>query len=251
MSGKPTDPIAREVARLDRAKTHLDQLVAKTKGFLSEDPYGTRTERNEKRRRYEVYPVIYVSPPDGLSFLAGDFVHNARASLDNIVWALAPRAVRNRKVSFPIFNNPGGFKSEALPMLKGMKTEIIEAIEWCQPYHGDKNIVSAARLRDLHNLWISDKHRAPYVGGCVVDAASYFTFTGPEPHVRLGYLLAEDKPIAWVPFHPSLQDNFKPTFLFNVAFVGSTQRRAVPWYGLVKAYEIITNEVVPAIRRAL
>jgi hypothetical protein len=251
-----SDPIVGPVARIDRAKFHLDQLVSEVETFLGKQPspYPTTTERDDKRHRYifRVHPRD--EPPPSLPFLAGDFIHNARAALDNIVWALAPAQVRRRQPSFPIYDDPIGFLCEARPMLKGMAPKVIEAIEWCQPYHGDEHIVSASRLLHINQLWSSDKHRAPLALGATPDMASYALFyDGPDfPQIRvfMGQALTENKPIAWIPFHPSLEDNFNPHFHFAVAFKGTGQR-LIPYYGLMKAHKIISEEVVGAIRRAL
>ncbi len=223
--------------------------------FLDTQPYTTTTKRDDKRRRYIFEVHIGDNPPAQLPFLASEFIHNARATLDNIVWSLAPSSVRRRKPSFPIYDDPIRFQCEALPMLKGMKPEIIKAIEWCQPYHGNSHFVSAYRLLDLNRLWNFDKHRAPLVVGCVPDAASYALIDDgsefPLIRTRMGVLILEEgKEIAWIPFDPRLKDDFKPHFHFSVAFVGA-EKRAIPFYGLMKMHEIITKEVIPAIQTAI
>jgi hypothetical protein len=248
------DPIAGPVARIDRAKLHLDLLVTAVEAFLDRNPYTTTTERNEKRCRYVFKVHIHDTPPDSLPFLASEFVHNARAALDNIVWTLAPPKVRHRNPSFPLYDDPIRFQCEALPMLKGMKPEIVEAIEWCQPYHGDAHFESAYRLLDLNRLWNFDKHRAPLAVGAMPDMAGYVLFYEgddfPTLHVRMGQVLTEGKEIAWIPLHPALKDDFKPRIHFCIAFVGAG-KRPIPHYGLAKAHKIITDKVVPAIRKAL
>jgi hypothetical protein len=157
---------------MNRAKVHLDLLVGMIGAFLNSAPYTTTTRRDENRRRFVFDVHIRDTPPDPLPFIASDFVHNARAALDNIVWALAPGSVRRRNPNFPLFDDPIRFKCDALPMLKGMKPELIDAIEWCQPYHGDEHFVASERLLHLNRLWNFDKHRAPFAVGCVADMAS-------------------------------------------------------------------------------
>ena len=249
-----SDPLAGPLARMDRAKFHLDQLVATVEAFLDRNPYTTTTERDEKRRLYILKVHVHDTPPESLRFLASDFVHNTRAALDNIVWALAPAAVRRRKPSFPIYDDPIRFQCEALPMLKGMKPEIIKAIEWCQPYHRHQHFDHATRLLDLTRLWNFDKHRAPFAVGSMPDMAAYALFYEgsdfPEIHVEMGEILEEGKAIAWIPFHPVLKDDFTPRFHFGVAFVGAG-KRPIPYYGLSKMYGIVSTEVIEAIRKAL
>jgi hypothetical protein len=252
----PFDPIVGPIARIDRAELHLNQLVFEVEAFLGEEPepYPTTTERDEKRRRY----IFRVHPrketPASLPFLASDFIHNARAALDNLVWALAPAQVRRRNPSFPIYDDPIRFLCEARPMLKGMEPKVIEAIEWCQPYHGDEHIVSAARLLHINHLWNFDKHRAPLAVGSTPDMAAYALMGDssdfPQIRVLMGKALTENEPIAWIRFHPRLDDNFNPRFHFAIAFQGAGEL-LVPHYGLMKAHQIITKEVVGAIRRAL
>lgn len=150
------DPLAGSITRIARARLHLDQLVVEVEAFLASRPYIENRERDEKHQRHVWTVHIRDAPPESLAFLASDFVHNARAALDNIVWALAPRQVQRRNPSFPLHEDPLRFQCEALPMLKGMKPGVIQAIEWCQPYHGDGHIRSAHRLLDLNRLWNFD-----------------------------------------------------------------------------------------------
>jgi hypothetical protein len=179
------------------------------------------------------------APPESLAFLASDFVHNARAALDNIVWALAPRQVQRRNPSFPLHEDPLRFQCEALPMLKGLKPGVIQAIEWCQPYHGGGHIRSAHRLLDLNRLWNFDKHRAPLVVGCEPDMAAQFLFYDAPDYpllwVHMGHLLAEGKEVAWMPFHQSVPDDFNPHIHYSVAFLGAGAR-PIPFYGLTRAH---------------
>jgi len=248
------DPIAGPRARLDRAKVHLDLLVGLVGDFLNHDPYTTTTRRDDERRRYIFEVHIRDSPPDLLPFIASDFIHNARAALDNIVWALAPASVRRRNPSFPLYDDPIRFQCDALPMLKGMKRNVIDAIEWCQPYHGDGHFVASERLLHLNHLWNFDKHRAPLAVGCVADMASLAIRHGdgdfPHLRVHMGTVLEEGKEIAWLPFDPALTTEPHPHFHFGMAFVGAGNR-PIPYYGLMKMYDLITSEVVPAIQAAL
>ncbi len=248
------DPIAGPLARLERAKSHLDLLVGAIETFLEGDPYTTTTKRDDKRRRYSFEVHINDSPPSPLQFIASDFIHNARATLDNVVWSLAPGSVRRRKPSFPIYDDPIRFQCDAVPMLKGIKPEIIQAIEWCQPYHEDDHFVSSYRLLDLNRLWNFDKHRAPFAVGCVADMASYALFDDgsefPQIRVHMGRVLEEGKEIGWIPFNAGLTDDFRPHFHFSIAFVGS-EKRPIPFYGLMRMHAIIKDEVIPAIRAAL
>jgi hypothetical protein len=222
--------------------------------FLNSAPYTTTTRRDENRRRFVFDVHIRDTPPDPLPFIASDFVHNARAALDNIVWALAPGSVRRRNPNVPLFDDPIRFKCEALPMLKGMKPELIDAIEWCQPYHGDEHFVASERLLHLNRLWNFDKHRAPFAVGCVADMASlvvqYVAIDFPSLHVHMGRVLEEGKEIAWMPFQGTSTQEPDPRFNFAVAFVGA-EKPPIPYYGLMKMYDLITNQVVPAIRTAL
>jgi hypothetical protein len=107
----------------------------------------------------------------------------------------------------------------------------------------------------INRLWNFDKHRAPFALGCVPDMASYALFDDgtdfPQIRVHMGTVLEEGKEIAWIPFNPRLKDDFKPHFHFSVAFVVGTAKRPIPHYGLTKMYDIITNEVVPVMSRAI
>lgn len=111
--------------------------------------------------------------PDGVSYLihaqltdidprlrveAGAFVHQLRATLDNIAWGLANRVRPNPgKVSFPICEDPQQFAHWSLIQVLGRGSGAARALERLQPY----SRAEGRYLIMLHNLWNQDKHRLP------------------------------------------------------------------------------------------
>jgi hypothetical protein len=97
-------------------------------------------------------------PPGCLSPLIGDFLFNARASLDHLVWQLVestPARKHTVKNMFPICSTPEAFADQVRRhRLDGVPEKAPAIVETLQPYFGRNNPLR--RMADLHEL---DKHR--------------------------------------------------------------------------------------------
>src|SRR5947209_5131002 len=103
------DPIDGPIRRFKRAKVHLDYLKAQEAEFLSREPYSTTTHYDPKRKRYRLIVHVHADPDPDLGLIAAECIHNLRAGLDNLMWSIVPKNVRNRRLQFPIHDDPIDF----------------------------------------------------------------------------------------------------------------------------------------------
>ena len=100
-------------------------------------------------------------PPIRLGLLLGDFVHNLRSALDNLVCQLAylGGADSCQMTQFPICDTAALFaKNLKRGRLAGLRPEHVAMIERFQPYQGQHMTHIALRaVRDFDNI---DKHKA-------------------------------------------------------------------------------------------
>ena len=149
----------RPIQRLDRARYHLADLSVKIEEFKRRDPYPITREADPEHGGYLFRVHVRESPPARLGLIFGDFVHNLRAALDNLVYEIAPPEARRRHpLAFPICRTPEQFRLEAPSKLAKMPRTVKETIERLQPYDGrDRRL----RFLDvLDEFWNADKDRS-------------------------------------------------------------------------------------------
>ena len=84
----PMNPTDRPLKRVERAKHHLDDLNDQIARFLEADPYPITQEPDPDRGGYLFRIHIKAAVPESIGLIFGDFVHNLRASLDNLMFEL-------------------------------------------------------------------------------------------------------------------------------------------------------------------
>ena len=169
--------------RIDWAEQRLTELWAAIDAYLAHEPVDVQVE-DAGPGSYVFRGYVREQPPDELSLLAGDFIHNLRASLDNLIWEVAgATASRPNILSFLIRKTPEEFDRARLRVLDKVDPAIVSAIESCQPFvlpeqggpsHGD-------RLGLLGDFWNDDKHRAPAVIPGLYHVMSATVWTGNDP----------------------------------------------------------------------
>jgi hypothetical protein len=154
--------------KLDRAEQHLDALEAEVAPYNARGPYSVRPL--EADGDWWVARLTVTEPPDPRwALIVGDFLHNARSALDNLVWQLvlvngAEPSFRNQ---FPIFADTPASENARVKrharireMLAGVGADEVAFICELQPYtgpHVHRNAKTA--LRWLAKLSNTDKHR--------------------------------------------------------------------------------------------
>jgi hypothetical protein len=98
--------------------------------------------------------------PANIGLIFGDYIHNLRCALDQLVWALAVNnnggkdPANANLVGFPIADQRAQFYDA--PVLRNLTWEQATVLESFQPYHGGD---AHKALADLNSLWNDDKHR--------------------------------------------------------------------------------------------
>jgi hypothetical protein len=151
----------------------MNELLNACSQYLASNPFHIEREffdNNDAipcvRFRYRVT----APPPPMLGLLAGEVVHQLRATLDNLVWALgqvypSPNSrAKNEKLAFPIAESEDKFeKLLAEPKYLGIRnfpTEAQSAIVNAQSF---RRTLDGPDLGVLHRLWNADKHKVPSV----------------------------------------------------------------------------------------
>jgi hypothetical protein len=152
-------------AKLARARQHLDQLDPLIRSFSKNSIRIVEKKDVEKKEKIlcmEWDPI----PPEWLVMI-GDCLFNLRASLDQLVYALAVANQGSRpestKLSFPIFGSQTAFddKRRGLNCIDGINEDAKRDIIALQPFNARQGPDAAEyhplfRLNRLHNV---DKHR--------------------------------------------------------------------------------------------
>jgi hypothetical protein len=140
--------------KLKRARRHFSELEAVSQAYFATEPVRIETT--------EAFPKIHFSfdvkqgPPDAISAIVGDILHNLRAALD----LMACELCHDERAAFP-FSNSKETLRETLRSTRFNKAgdAAIRLIVELKPYPKG-NI----KLRAIHDLDIQDKHRALILG---------------------------------------------------------------------------------------
>ena len=149
-----------ELASFRRKLMRADEHRQAVADMLTRCAYGECAiiPEEDAEHKFAVMRIRLPKPPDDLSLIVGDFLFNARASLDYLVYRLVegnqPNAPSNRNM-FPICSSPEAFAAQIRGhRLDGVPVKAKASIERLQPYTGSENPLR--RMADLHEL---DKHR--------------------------------------------------------------------------------------------
>jgi hypothetical protein len=142
--------------KLERAKSHIDDLVAAIERFYETNPYDGIVQDNPETNRRELTVTRADSLPDELAVICGDAVHNLRSALDHLIWQLIVANSRkpNENAAFPIWRSESKFKSGRPGYAKGISKPALDVLYALKPYKGGNDA-----LWLIHKLDIVDKHR--------------------------------------------------------------------------------------------
>jgi hypothetical protein len=239
--------------RVRRAKHHLDDLDSEVDEFLGRDSYDSVTERKPKGTGYLFMAVVRENPDPQWGLIAGDFIHNLRASLDNLMWEVVSPSLRTDTLKFPLKRDPCSFKTEVLPWLAVCAPDVIAAIENSQPYKRPHEEIGHDRLLLLNNVWNKDKHRAAAAIGQTSPLAS-LVISGDDVSkysFKTPLQTFEHDDVIGATNYPGPQENLHPNFAFDVAFEYVGTKRPVARFTLRRMYQIVAEEVFPAFGRTI
>jgi len=157
-------PLDTAKLKLDRAKEHLAAFDDEWGDWAEKTDFCRFAPQDDQSNRIYSLEII-ATPPAHLSAVLGDCIQNLRASLDYLVWELAPaqRRTTRDKLSFPIHREPPKRGRHFHPKcIEGLNPAAIAIIEELQPYYGGKNPETDLLffVKELSNV---DKHRSIHV----------------------------------------------------------------------------------------
>ncbi len=166
------------VHKFQRAVTHLNAIAEETGNYIDNDLHRTIPEPPEVRQGGWV--ILRDRPtnpvPAILPLILGDFLTNARASLDYLVYDLvrANEEDPGSHTSFPICETEGKWRDDIIERDKaargpaptlGISSNVLEIIHEEQPLrHGSDKARKTDPLMHLLLMSNKDKHRRLHVG---------------------------------------------------------------------------------------
>ncbi len=161
--------------KLRRAKQHLETIDRDVRAFIEFNLAGAVPFETKPEKEWTIFKRGDVKPISPLfgAFL-GDFIHNARSALDNLVVAMIRRNDPGHSVEhayFPAYDGSAKWRNEIVTRDRtahgpaptdGVSDAVLTAIEKSQPYRTKPMGVSIARtpLMLLQAASNTDKHQA-------------------------------------------------------------------------------------------
>lgn len=241
--------------RVRRAGHHLDDLDTKVDEFLDQKPkpYDSVAEPKADGTGYLYRAIVRKQPDPQWGLIVGDFAHNLRSALDNLLWDVVPPSLRRNNLTFPFCRDPTEFRTKTLPVLAVCTQDVIDAIERSQPYNRKNLNVRDDRLIVLNSMWNQDKHR-------MSTAVSHV----PTHHIIVGMVFPglfnfrprlvqafDDGDVIGVSDYTGPEENLHSEFAFDIAFQYWRPKRTIARITLHKMYEIVAHEVFPAFGRKI
>jgi hypothetical protein len=145
------------LAKIERAEEHFDDLRAECFAFLKSNGYQTIAYDDSETGDRVIKLRIVEDPPDRISIILGDAIHNLRSSLDYFAGQLveAGGGTPTDDTAFPIFYNRKNFEAKYAGRIRGASQQALDLIRILEPYKGG----NGDALWRLHMLDIIDKHR--------------------------------------------------------------------------------------------
>ena len=159
--------------KLTRANEHLGTLTDAAGRWVNEEFRHTETEVVRGEHQWAVYRWAQMSEPDPMwGVYLGDFVHNVRSALDQIVWlcVLANGGSPGKHTQFPFLQSEKEWTEKItsrtdgyLPPTNGVSPQVLEVIMGAQPFHFSGKERSGHPFVRLLRMSNVDKHRTLHV----------------------------------------------------------------------------------------
>ncbi len=165
--------------KLARAVEHLQRFEVEVDAWLKRRPYRLTYDFDLKTNEKLLIAELTQAVPPSFALTIGDFLHNLRSALDNLVYELAVAYLdigplpedRARRLEFPIFGDKVMTDYECRKKIGCIHPEAQAFIKELQPYQrgrgGRRNL-----LWTLHELSAKDKHRFPHLGVVSAEAVT-------------------------------------------------------------------------------
>jgi hypothetical protein len=217
-------PVVEAHHRLDHALIHCEALDRRVRSFMEREPLVAVADHDIESGHYIIRGHIREPLPMDFGFIAGDAIHNIRASLDNLYWAFAVRHndPPDNMAAFPVIEKATGkrgWESKQSRIVNDVGIDVAMVLQSVQPFEISKGDPSVNPLWVLNRLWNDDKHRRVIP---VAGAASPETMSGPfrvrgfrGPYIRRGPFTDGDA-LAGFSYDPA--GGLEGTPKFDVAF---------------------------------
>lgn len=159
-------PIPQCWAKLHRASIHFNDAVTAIKehDHVANPIFAFPMQIDAEKSKLEMVVRKVREPPLEWSLQIGDFVQNARAALDYLIWQFIIHngAKPTHSAKFPIFDEKPADSPENRETkrwrssIRGLSDDALLIVEQAQPYHFLSGNHALAALRTLSNI---DKHR--------------------------------------------------------------------------------------------
>lgn len=168
---------------MGRAKQHINDLNRAVDAYLAERPMRVVRGQYPKTGEIKFFIKTEKTPPEELSLILGDAVHNLRSALDLLIFAMVgDQAPQPERVLFPFSKDAKGLGSTiANRQVHIASKEVIDELHALKPYPGGNELLSG-----LHALDVRDKHhliltvgRAAQMTGDELGAITGMAFAGP------------------------------------------------------------------------
>jgi len=145
-------------AKITRAKQHIQDFQLAARAFADSNPFEVRFKEDANRGE-RIFYLAKVDPvPEHLAAIAADVIQNLRSPLDHIAYQLVLAARGCAKpdwdVYYPIAPSAARYPATRKGAIKGVRQEVIDAIDATEPYEGGKGEI----LWQLNELNKPDKH---------------------------------------------------------------------------------------------
>ncbi|AGG07960.1 hypothetical protein [Dehalococcoides mccartyi] len=230
--------------KLQRANEHLDALLSQISRFIQNNPPHVVIE--EDQEDHLCILKIYCPKIDTrFGIIVGEFAHNLRSSLDNLVWQLALSFTHNpnKHICFPVTEtNDADARKFIKSSTCGIHPEAIKLIETLQPYNEGENFKQNS-LWKLHKLWNIDKHRViPSVGTVLeINIPKGITPSEIENHNGIFYIR--------MPISVMTKMESAPHPRFDIHFGSEDDGLVLNYTDLRKIYTDITVDIIPQFER--
>lgn len=159
-----SDPREQFEDKIDRASELGATIQAGINEYFAGEPVTLRGEfltDEPPQRRIRLFVESVKQPPARLGVLMGEFVHDLRSTLDQLVWQLALTKVSDPspRLMFPIHSSePTDWASIAGDRLRDVPADAVDMIWRAQPFQTERPELTP--LAVVHKLWNDDKHRS-------------------------------------------------------------------------------------------
>lgn len=156
------------LAKLGRAYEHTQTVKGEILGWRNSNPYIVTREHNSDFTRHSLVAHLGIKPMAvRWTLMVGDVVHNLRAALDHLVYAIAIFEANGQEpppkadtLAFPLCDDPDSFTGAngAKRRIASLSDPVRAAIEGCQPYNR-RHPELPPLLSVLNTLEKTDKHK--------------------------------------------------------------------------------------------